>query len=336
MSKMRFFCIMVALVLCSLLSLSFISVDQAAAKKITIKAISAWGLNDAAVKDDYVAFINATNEMLKDKYPGQIEIRYLGGPEIIPIKDQPEALRVGTVQMYFGTDAYYAGIAPAANVSKLTQLFSWEERERGVNAIYDEIHRDKLNATYLGRIGGENSFQLYLNKEVSTLDGLKGLRIRVSPMYIDFLKALGVTPIETSPGDIYQALERGVVDGFCWPVYSIRERGWHEVTKYVVGPDFYKVAHPVLVNVDTWNQIPENMQKDIMDIFEAQEWACVGRDMVKLKNERGILKQEGLKFISFSPEETKQYYDLAYSSAWEAQFKKDPVYAPKLRPLLTR
>jgi TRAP-type mannitol/chloroaromatic compound transport system substrate-binding protein len=80
-------------------------------------------------------------------------------------------------------------------------------------------------------------------------------------MYIDFMHALSVTPVETSPGDIYQALERGVVDGFCWPLVTIRPWGWQEVTKYVVGPTFYKVCHPLLVNVDKWNQIPPDIQK---------------------------------------------------------------------------
>jgi len=74
---------------------------------------------------------------------------------------------------------------------------------------------------------------------VKSPDELKGLRIRTSPMYIDFLKALGTTPISTSPGDIYQAMERKVVDGFCWPFTKVRDWGFHEVTKHVIGPSFY-------------------------------------------------------------------------------------------------
>jgi TRAP-type C4-dicarboxylate transport system substrate-binding protein len=112
------------------------------------------------VADDYLGFIAHANKVLEQKFPGQVEIKYLGGSEVIPTKDQPEALRVGTVDMYFGTDAYYAGIAPSANASKLTQFTSWEERERGANKIFDEIHRKKLNATYLGRLGSEIMFQL--------------------------------------------------------------------------------------------------------------------------------------------------------------------------------
>jgi TRAP-type C4-dicarboxylate transport system substrate-binding protein len=336
MSKKSMAFIIMAVAVLMAISLSLLPVSRAQAEKITIKAISAWPKNEPSVADDYLGFIEHANKMLEQKFPGQAEIKYIGGAEVIPIPDQAEALRAGTVDMYFGTDAYYAGIAPSANASKLTQFTSWEERERGANKIFDEIHRQKLNATYLGRLGSEIMFQLYLNKKVASPDELKGLRIRVSPMYIDFMKALSVTPIETKPGDIYQALERGVVDGFCWPLFTIRPWGWHEVTKYVVGPSFYKVCHPLLVNLDKWKQIPPDIQKALMEVEMQEEHVIADRDMVKTKNEKELLTKAGLQFIEFSPSDSKRYYDLAYSSGWEGQIKRAPEYSEQLHKLLTK
>jgi TRAP-type C4-dicarboxylate transport system substrate-binding protein len=336
MSKKCMAYIIMAVAVFMAISLSLLPVTRAAAEKITIRAISAWPKNEPSVADDYLGFIAHANKVLEQKFPGQIEIKYIGGAEVIPIPNQAEALRAGTVDMYFGTDAYYAGIAPSANASKLTQFTSWEERERGANKIFDEIHRLKLNSTYLGRLGSEVMFQMYLNKKVASPDDLKGLRIRVSPMYIDFMKALQVTPIETKPGDVYMALERGVVDGFCWPLFTIRPWGWHEVTKYVVGPGFYKVCHPLLVNLHKWNQIPPDIQKAIMEVEMEEEHIIADRDMVKIKNEKELLKKAGLEFIEFSKSDTKKYFDLAYSSGWEGQIKRAPEYSEKLRPLLSK
>lgn len=327
---------LIAVAVSAVVFFSFTGVCNAAPKKITIKAISAWPKNHPPVADDYLPYIKHARKILEQKFPGQVEIKYLGGPEVIPSRDQGEALRAGTVDLYFGTDAYYAGMAPAATASKLTQITSWEERARGANDIFDEIHRKKLNATYLGRLGSEIQFQVFLNVKVKTPDDLKGLRVRVSPMYIDFMKALSVNPIVTKPSDVYQAIERGVVDGYCWPAYGMRAWGWHEVTKYVVGPSFYKVCHPILVNLDKWNQIPKNIQKVLMEVLIEEERACITRDIEKIKNERGLLKKAGLKFIEFSASDTKRYYDLAYSSGWEAQNKKAPFYSPKLRKLLMK
>jgi TRAP-type C4-dicarboxylate transport system substrate-binding protein len=325
MTKKHLFYVVVALAVVMALNLSLFPVSRAEAEKITIKAISAWPKNEPSVADDYLGFIKRANEMLKQKFPGQVEIKYIGGAEVIPIPDQAEALR-----------AYYAGMAPAANASKLTLLTSWEERAKGVNAIFDEIHRKKLNSTYLGRLGSEVMFQLYLTKKVATPADLKGLRIRSSAMYIDFLKALGATPIVTKPGDIYQSLERGVVDGYCWPLFTIRPWGWQEVTKYVVGPGFYKVCHPLLVNLDKWNQLPPEIQKALIEVEMAEEHVVADRDMQKIKKERELLKKGGLEFIEFSDSDSKKYFDLAYSSGWEGQMKKAPEYSKKLRPLLSK
>ena len=127
-----------------------------------------------------------------------------------------------------------------------------------------------------------------------------------------------------------------MVDGYCWPIYTIRPWGWQEVTKYVVGPGFYKVCHPILVNLDMWNKIPEDQQKVLVEVLMEEEHAAAARDLVKVENERGLLEKAGLEFIEFSPDETKKYYDLAYSSGWEGQIKVSPVYGPRLRKILTK
>jgi TRAP-type C4-dicarboxylate transport system substrate-binding protein len=316
-------------------SLPMLAAD-AHAKKVIIKAVSAWPTNEVSVADDYLVFIKAANEQLQAKHPGEVEIKYLGGPEVIPTKDQAEALRSGVVHMYFGSDAYYAGIAPAATCSRLSQLYSWEEEERGADAIFNEIHQKKLNSYYLGRLASEFGFQLYLNKPVGKPEDIKGLRIRVSPIYLEFINALGAAPVDTSPGDIYQALERGVVDGFIWPFFTIRTWGWQEVSKYVVGPDFYKVCHAIIINLDVWNQLSKPAQKTLHEVLRKQARDAAERDAKKVAEEKELLKKAGMQFITFSEADPKRYLDMAYDSAWEGMIKKSPEYAPKLRELLTR
>lgn len=332
----RMFYKVVALSIFLIFCLSLFIVNVAQAQKIIIKAISAWDKSHTGVVGDYFPFIKRVNEMLQAKYPGEVQIKYIGGPEVIPIRDQPEAIRMGTVDMYYGTAAYYAGIAPAANCTKLSQLTSQEEKDVGADAILDKLHREKLNATYLGALGSQLPFQLYTVKKFTKLDQLKGLKIRTSPMYIDFLKALGAIPIEISPGEVYQALERGVVDGFMWPLVSIRGYGWHEVTKYVVGPPFYKVSHPILMNAKKWDSFPNHVQKVIMEALRLEVIAIDKRTEEEIEKEYKELKKAGLEIINFSPEEKKKYLDMAYEEGWKGQLKMEQEYTQKLRKLLTK
>ena len=318
--------------------LNFVSLfaTKASAETITLKAVSAWPKNAVEVADDYIPFINAANEFLEKKYPGELKINYLGGPEVVPTMDQPEAIRMGTFDMLFGTAAYYAGIAPAANVGKLSQLDSIEEKQKGADAIFDKIHREKLNAAYLGRLGSEIQFQLYTIKPVKTMSDIKGLRIRTSAMYIDFIKALDAIPSQISPGDVYQALERGVVDGYMWPLFSIRPWGWQEVTKYVVGPPFYKVVHPILVNAKRWDSIPRHLQDAIIVVMVREAAASDERSVENMRKEPEILKQAGLEIVPFSSEDEARYLDMAYSSGWEGQLKMETEYTSQLRKILSR
>lgn len=320
----------VAISLCMTISLSAVSPAQA--QKITLKAVTAWPSSDASVKEDFLPFVEKVNKVMKDK----LEIKYIGGPEAIPTRNQPEALRVGTVEMYYGTPAYYEGIAPAANLSKLTFLTPMEERESGAFDLFNEIHQKQLNSYYLGRLGNEEHFQLFTKVKYKTPGELKGARIRVSPMYIDFVKALGAIPIETKPGDIYQALERNVVDGTYWPFTKLRSWGFHEVTKYVVGPGIYMVCHPVLINMDAWKKLPDNLKKALTDLMKEEEKVVIARDRANAKKEKELLKQAGMEFVDFSAEDTKKYVELADSSGWEGLLKKAGDYGPKLRKALAK
>ena len=107
---------------------------------------------------------------------------------------------------------------------------------------------------YLARIVEDQPFHLYLNKRIDKPD-LTGLKIRVTPVYREFFTALGATVMQTAPGEVYTALERGVVDGYGWPIGGIFDNNWHERTKYRVEPGFYDVEVSLLVNLDVWKRL---------------------------------------------------------------------------------
>ena len=59
------------------------------------------------------------------------------------------------------------------------------------------------------------------------------------------------------------ALERGVVDGYGWPISGIFDLGWNEKTKYRVDPGFYTAEVSVLINKNSWERLGE-AQKNVL------------------------------------------------------------------------
>ena len=119
-----------------------------------------------------------------------------------------------------------------------------------------------MNAHLPGALVDDNPFHLYLNKPIVGPD-LTGLKIRITPVYRDFFQALGATVVQTPPGEVYTSLERGVVDGYGWPITGIFDLGWHEKTKYRVDPGFYTAEVSILVNKTAWDKL-NDAQKAVL------------------------------------------------------------------------
>src|SRR5258708_20658373 len=107
-----------------------------------------------------------------------------------------------------------------------------------------------MTAIFLARHAAENPFPLCLTKPISSPD-LTGLKIRITPVYRDFFQALGATVVQTAPGEVYTALERGVVDGYGWPITRIFGLGWAAKTTYLVDPAVLPPQVSILLNQST-------------------------------------------------------------------------------------
>ncbi|NIN01629.1 MAG: hypothetical protein GTO24_27090, partial [candidate division Zixibacteria bacterium] len=127
-------------------------VCQAASGKISIQAITAWPKTTFMVQN-FMRFMDRANEKAANVYPGQFEIVYKGGPEVISFKEQVEAVRTGLVDMVFTATSYYTSIVPVGDGFSASAFKPWEEREKGIFTFMQKIHEEKANAYFLSRMG---------------------------------------------------------------------------------------------------------------------------------------------------------------------------------------
>ena len=162
------------------------------------------------------------------------------------------------------------------------------------------------------------------------------MKIRITPVYRDFFQALGATVVQTPPGEVYTSLERGVVDGYGWPITGIFDLGWHEKTKYRVDPGFYTAEVSVLVNKTTWDKLTDAQRAVLKKAAERGETEAIGefaRKTEKTRNDRltPVSRLSSSKVRLPKPIETK-----AYQAGWEGIIKQSPEHGPKIREFFSK
>ena len=269
---------------------------------------------------------------------GELTINWLGGPEVIDPKDQTNALKTGAVDMHpYHSFGYMVPVMREAYAAGLTQLASWEERKSGAFDLWDTMLQKRINAKYLGRMhtGPNLSFWMYTNFKVEKIEDFRGKIIRVMPLYIPWLKAMGASTVNTAAGEIYSAVERKAVDGFVYPMGMV---GWglHKITKYRIEPGVFTMEPACIINLDTWKKIPKHLQDLLLEVIVDFEYISYAQHVVTAELERETMLKAGMTIISLPSSEAKKFRDLAYNVTWETVIKDAPEFGPQLRELTTR
>jgi TRAP-type transport system periplasmic protein len=300
--------------------------SPAEAEEVTLRAVSAFA-EGTEFSRNFERFVEKVNTDGK----GLIKINYIGGPRAVPPFEVGNAVRTRVVDMANVTGAFYTNLMPEADGFKLNGKPMSEQRKNGTWDYINQLHNQKLGSQYLARQFHNVPFHIYLNKKIDKID-FSGLKIRVTPVYRDVVEAFGGTPITTAPGEVYTALERGVADGYGWPVTGIFDLGWDKVTKFRMEPPFYSVEVNVLVNLDAWKGLNDAQRKVLND---AALW-LEGLDSEKvavIKAERERQAAAGIQALDFGHAASKAFLDRAYEVAWQSVIKRAPETGPKLRQL---
>nr|WP_309504610.1 TRAP transporter substrate-binding protein DctP [uncultured Roseovarius sp.] len=272
--------------------------------------------------------------MVAERLDGKVEVRYIGAGEVTPPFEQFEALRNGVVDVILGASSYYTGQVPEASAVLYTKLSASQLRENGFYDLMRKVHRDKGGVVYLSNSGGApgTAFRFFVNEELEGMD-FSGLRIRVTPVYADLVKALGGTPITTKPSELYTALDRGIVDGYGWSYGGITDFAWQEVTKSVINQPFYTANTAILLNAQVWDSLPEDIRIELEAIGAELEGIAEEKMSRYNATEDENLKELGLTFIDLSPEDAEYFTQTAYKTGWDQFIAAHPNIGPRLREL---
>lgn len=299
----------------------------AAAQEVTLRVVSAFPENQHYVKRT-VEWIEKVNKEGK----GVLQLNFIGGPKAIPTFEVGNAVKTGVVDIALSTGAFYTNVMPEADALKLSEISMAEQRKNGAFALINKIWQEKGNMVYLARVVEFTPFHLYLNKKIDKPD-LTGLKIRITPVYRDFFQTLGASVMTTAPGEVYTALERGVIDGYGWPIHALFDLNWQEKTKFRVDPGFYNAEVSLVMNFDKWKALPSATREQLTRqtlAYEGQNdyWKSYNQEETKRQ------AQAGIQTITFDAATNRAFVEKAKEVGWAGAIKASPEYGPQLKKLL--
>lgn len=266
----------------------------------------------------FLEFVDKVNE----RGDGVVQINVRGGPEVIGLSEQPDAVRNGVVDMAYTAASFYAGTVPERDAMVASNTNAIFARENGGIDLLNEIHQEKMGAYYLGWFDSGVSYNLYtINEPTIDADGnlsVSGLRLRSNPVYDAFFQDyLGAQPISLPTTDVYAALERSVVNATGWTQIGLKDLNWDRFLNYRIDPAFFSTDMGVIVNLDKWNQLSEESQQILQEVAIEHERESAETLADLAETQQAELEADGMQVITLEGEVGERYAEAARDATWE-------------------
>jgi len=275
---------------------------------------------------------------------GRVQIKMYWGGDLAKVSEMLNATKTGIIDIGLASSYYYSGVIPAAAVE-----YGLPYGFRMPSEVHNFFYGDKLPGTF----GGWRAIDI-LKKEyekygvhllvsgfdcwpntvmfrtpVKTIDDIKGKKVRVSGLMMNWFQKLGGQGVTIPGEDTYNAIQTGAIDGASWGasmgMWSMR---FHEVAKYYLNPSVIPVGSAnVIVNKKVWDSMP----KDIQAILE-NAFMKAGVEFTNHQNWTG--EQWGLQKMREAKVQVNELkgadYDKALAAAleiWDEVAKRDEASA---------
>lgn len=277
----------------------------------------------------FLEFVDKVNE----RGDGVLQIDVRGGPEVIGLSEQPDAVRNGVVDMAYTAASFYAGTVPERDAMVASNTNAIFARENGGIDLLNEIHQEKMGTYYLGWFDSGVSYNLYTIDEPEIDDdgnlSVSGLTLRSNPVYDAFFQDyLGAQPISLPTTDVYSALERSVVNATGWTQIGLKDLNWDRFLNYRIDPAFFSTDMGVIINLNSWNQLSEESREILQEVAIEHERDSAEQLAELAKEQQQELEEDGMQVFRLEGEARATFSEAAREATWErmrSQMERHPM-----------
>ncbi len=240
--------------------------DAAAAKQQTYKwkMVSTFPKNlpGLGTAPEYFA------ELVDKMSNGRLTVKVYGAGQLVPALEVFDTVSHGTVEMGMGAAYYWKGKIPAAVLFtaipfglNAQEMNGWLHHGGGLE-LWREVYAPFNLVPFAG---GNTGVQMagWFNREINSLDDLKGLKMRIPGLGGEVISRAGAESINIAGGDIYTALQTGVIDATEWVgPYNDLALGFHQVAQYYYYPGWHEPGPTLelVVNKQAYESLPADLQ----------------------------------------------------------------------------
>ena len=212
----------------------------------------------------------------EEKSGGRLVVELYPGGALGGVAELVQQVPTGAVDMTNAAPSWWQTLAPGAGVIELPYLFtSREEAFEAMDGELGELIAEELYEQGLVVLGWYDlGFRHVLNnsRPIESADDIRGLTIRFqdNPTHLDAFAALGANPVVLDWTEVYSSMQQGVVDGVENGLATLIANNLYEVGKYLSLTQHVYGSMITVINRDTWESLPPDLQEVIREATEAE------------------------------------------------------------------
>ncbi|MBT8229831.1 MAG: TRAP transporter substrate-binding protein [Bacteroidia bacterium] len=274
-------------------------------EKFKLKMVTTWPPNFPVLGEA----CNKFAEWVYKMSAGRLEIKVYGGGELVPALECFDAVKDGAADLGNGVSYYWAGKIKATQFFGAVP-FGMNAQQRnawilsgGGAQLWEELYEPYNLVPF---ISGNTGCQMggWFNKEINTIDDLKGLKMRMPGLGGKVLEKAGGAPVLLAGGEIYTGLERGVIDATEWVgPYHDYLMGFYQIADYyyVNGWHETEAAVETIMNKEKWESLPGDLQEIIRSgLLRANMWVLSEFDAKNSIYLKKLVEEENVDLRYFS------------------------------------
>jgi TRAP-type mannitol/chloroaromatic compound transport system substrate-binding protein len=204
---------------------------------------------------------------------GRIEVKVYGAGELVPPFEIFDAVSRGTAEMGHGSAYYWKGKSEAAQFFSTVpfgltaqEMNGWIYHGGGLELWTELYARFGLVPAPAGNTGVQMGG--WFNKEINSVEDLKGLKMRIPGLGGEVLARAGGTPVNLPGGELFTALQSGAIDATEWVgPYNDLAFGLYKAAKYYYYPGWHEPGTilEAMINKQVYDALPADLQSIVLN-----------------------------------------------------------------------